>query len=42
MTESDLQAQELENYAEVSGEDPKGEKLFASAKVTLKRKRQKQ
>lgn len=37
MTEADLQAQELENYAEVSGEDPKGEKLFASAKVTLKK-----
>ena len=36
VTESDLQAQELENYAEVSGADPKGEKFFASAKVTLK------
>ena len=39
VTEADLQAQELENYAEVSGEDPKGVKLFASAKVTLKKKK---
>lgn len=39
VTEEDLQAQELENYVEVSGEDPKGEKLFASAKVTLKKEK---
>lgn len=33
---SHLEANEFENYTEVSGQDPKGEKLFACAKVTLK------
>ncbi|SFN57958.1 DUF7507 domain-containing protein [Proteiniclasticum ruminis] len=37
VTEEDLEAKELINYAEVTGEDPKGEKLFASDKVTLKK-----